>query len=211
MHINTVLFDLDGTLIDTNALIISSFEHTFQQYGLSFTKKEIMQFNGPPLHETFKKINPAHAEQMVETYRQHNLAHHDQYVKAFPHVIETVKVLHQNRIKMGIVSAKMREGVQKGLILTGLHSFFETVIAMDDVTYPKPHPEPVIKGMSKLDAVPASTIMVGDNYHDIEAGKNAGVSTAAVAWSEKGTDFLMEYNPTYVLNDMRDLLKIVGV
>ncbi|MGM8212579.1 pyrophosphatase PpaX [Virgibacillus sp. W0430] len=211
MHIDTVLFDLDGTLLDTNALIIASFEHTFQHYGLSFTKEEIMEFNGPPLIETFQKVYPERATAMIDTYREHNLKHHDRFVKAFPYVLETIDQLQKQNIKMAIVSAKMRHGVKKGLALTGLDRFFDTLITIDDVTHPKPHPEPVLKAMNRLNAVPESTIMVGDNYHDIEAGKNAGVKTAAVAWSEKGKDYLMEFKPTYMLEDMRDLLKIAGV
>ncbi|MGM8366065.1 pyrophosphatase PpaX [Virgibacillus sp. W0181] len=211
MSIDTVLFDLDGTLIDTNELIISSFEHTFEHYGLTFTKKEIMEFNGPPLIDTFQEINPDLAEAMIDTYREHNIKHHDNFVKVFPYVLETVEQLRQHQIKMGIVSAKMRQGVLKGLSLTGLEDYFETIVSMDDVTHPKPHPEPVLKAMSNLGATPETSIMVGDNYHDIESGKNAGVKTAGVAWSEKGKEFLLNYDPTYMLEDMRDLLKIVGV
>lgn len=112
---------------------------------------------------------------------------------------------------MGIVTAKMRESVNMGLEITGLDRYFETIVTIDDVTHPKPHPESVIKAMTALNGEPSTTLMVGDNYHDIQAGQNAGVRTAGVAWSLKGRDFLASYHPTYMLEDMRDLLEIVEV
>lgn len=211
MSIRTVLFDLDGTLIDTNELIITSFEHTFKHYNLTYTREEVMGFNGPPLIETFQKINPAKADLMMETYREHNLYNHDHFVKAFSNVLETIEKLRDNHIQLGIVTTKMSKSVNMGLSLTGLDKFFETVITLDDVVHPKPHPEPVMKAMKELNAKADATLMVGDNFHDIDSGRNAGVKTAGVAWSQKGKEHLLEYNPTYMLEDIRDLLKITGV
>ncbi|MCJ0932981.1 pyrophosphatase PpaX [Virgibacillus halodenitrificans] len=211
MNIVTILFDLDGTLIDTNELITASFEHTFKKHNLSFTKEEIMGFNGPPLLDTFHNIDPERADVLVKTYREHNLAEHDRYVKAFPYAVETIQKLKNSGKKVGIVSTKMAKSVHMGLTLTGLEPLFNTIITYDDVQHAKPHPEPVIKAMKELDADGASTLMVGDNYHDIVAGKNAGVQTAGVSWAHKGRDSLLAYKPTYMLEDMRDLLKITGV
>lgn len=211
MSIHTILFDLDGTLIDTNELIIASFDHTFKHYQLPYTREEIMQFNGPPLRDTFYHIDPERAESMIATYREHNLKHHDNYVTPFPHVAEVLEQLQAHNIRLGIVSAKMQKSVNMGLAVTGIERYFESVITWDDVDHPKPHPEPVMKAMEALEAEAASTLMVGDNYHDIESGKNAGVHTAGVAWAHKGKDFLQQYHPTYMLEDMYDLLKILGV
>ncbi|MBP2078936.1 pyrophosphatase PpaX [Oceanobacillus polygoni] len=211
MNIHTILFDLDGTLIDTNGLINASFLHTFEQYNLTFTPEEILEFNGPPLIETFRSIDPINADNMIVTYRKHNLAEHDNYVTAFPYVLETMEQLQKQNIQLGVVSTKMSKGVHMGLKLTGLDRFFETVITFDDVINPKPHPEPVLKAMEALGANASTTLMVGDNHHDIEAGKSAGVMTAGVAWSAKGKERLLTYEPTYMLEEMTDLLKIVGV
>lgn len=211
MSIRTVLFDLDGTILDSNELIIKSFEYTFKKYNFTFTEEELKEFNGPPLIDTFAKINPGYEEEMVKVYREHNHDIHEQYVKLFPNVIETIEELQKNDINMGIVTAKMRVAVDLGMELTGLDQYFETIIAVDDVTHSKPHPESVIKAMNELNGTAETTIMVGDNYHDILAGKNAGVKTAGVAWTHKGEEYLASYNPTYMLQDMKDLLEIVGV
>lgn len=211
MDTRTILFDLDGTLIDTNQLIVASFKHTFEHFKLDFTDEEIIEFNGPPLVETFKKIDPVRSDEMVATYRAHNYLYHDQYVTAFPNVLETLQVLKKNNIKMGIVTTKIRQGVEMGLKKTGLTGFFDSIVTLDKVTHAKPHPEPVLKAMEELGGESKSTIMVGDNSHDIESGHNAGVRTAAVSWSQKGRDRLLTYEPTYMLEDMSDLLQIVGV
>lgn len=211
MSIRTILFDLDGTLIDTNELIIASFTHTFNQYNLPFTREEIIEFNGPPLVDTFTTIDKERADEMIDVYREHNLKEHDHYVTAFPHVIEVLNTLKEKGFQLGIVTTKMNDSVHRGLSVAGIETHFDTIVTLDDVTHSKPHPEPVIKAMKQLDADSATTIMVGDNSHDIEAGHNAGVKTAAVAWSFKGKERLMKYHPTYMLEDMRDLLKIVGV
>lgn len=211
MSIKTVLFDFDGTLIDTNDLINKSFFHTFDQFGYSFTKEEILQFNGPPLQKTFTNINPQLAEEMIQTYREHNAKYHDEYVTLFPNVIETLDALQQSGFKLAIVSAKMRSGVEQGLEVTNIGSYFDTIVTIDDVANPKPHPESVHKALENLGAMPEQSIMVGDNYHDIKAGNQAGAKTAGVAWSLKGEAYLQQYNPTYMLADMSDLLKILGV
>ncbi|WP_188454110.1 pyrophosphatase PpaX [Virgibacillus oceani] len=211
MSIHTILFDLDGTLIDTNELIIASFEHTFNFYGKSFSREQAIEFIGPPLKDSFAIVDPTQTDAMIKTYREHNLKHHDDYVTAFPHVPDTIKQLKEANYKLGIVTTKMRGTVDMGLALTGLDRYFDTVITLDDVTHAKPHPEPIMMAMKELGAAANSTVMVGDNSHDIEAGQNAGVKTAACAWSLKGREKLQEYKPTYMLEDIRDLLKIVGV
>ncbi|HLR75442.1 MAG TPA: pyrophosphatase PpaX [Virgibacillus sp.] len=207
--IQTVLFDLDGTLIDTNELIKKSFRYTFEQYQLSFTDEEISKFNGPPLRETFKKYNPDQVDEMIETYREHNLLHHKDYVQLFPHVIETLEQLKGKQIKLGIVTSKMKDSALVGIELTGLTPFFETIVTWDDVVHAKPHPEPVLKALHALKGNAKSALMIGDNYHDIVSGQRAGVKTAGVAWSRKGEDFLKSYKPTYMLQDMRDVLTII--
>ncbi|GGB53921.1 pyrophosphatase PpaX [Virgibacillus dakarensis] len=211
MSIHTILFDLDGTLIDTNELIIASFEHTFHHYGKPFSREKAIEFIGPPLKESFQQIDPAQVNAMIATYREHNLQHHDEYVTAFPYVVETLTRLKKHGLQLGIVTTKMRHTVNKGLKLTAIDHFFETIITLDDVTHAKPHPEPIVKAMSNLSAQPETTLMVGDNSHDIEAGQNAGVATAAVAWSLRGKEELLAYNPTYMLDDIRDLLTIIEV
>ncbi|WP_339233954.1 pyrophosphatase PpaX [Oceanobacillus sp. FSL W7-1281] len=210
MSIRTILFDLDGTLINTNELIRASFEHTFKKFDMQFTSEEIKHLNGPPLNETFYEINPGLSEQMVAAYREYNMREHDDYVEAFPDVYETIKQLYEKGITLGIVSTKIKKTVMMGLDLTRLTDFFSVIITYDDVVNKKPDPEPVEKAMNLLNADPKTTLMVGDNFHDIVSGQRAGTQTAAVSWSEKTEAFLKSYHPTYYLDTMRDLLTVAG-
>ncbi|MGM0843848.1 MAG: pyrophosphatase PpaX [Bacillota bacterium] len=210
--ITTVLFDLDGTLINTNELIISSFLHTMNTYFPNQYKREdVLQFMGPPLEESFLKVNPDAAADMVKTYRTYNLEKHDSLVTEFEGVFETVQTLSQNGYKLAIVSTKVRDVVIKGLKLTNLDRFFDVIVTLDEVEKAKPDPEPVLKALEALDSTPEESIMVGDNHHDVLAGKNAGTLSAGVAWSAKGREYLDQYEPDVMLETMADLLDVVGL
>ncbi|MDA7025558.1 pyrophosphatase PpaX [Bacillus sp. CLL-7-23] len=212
MKINTVLFDLDGTLINTNELIIASFLHTLDHYHPGQYKREdVLNFIGPSLYETFSSINQEKVNEMIMMYREYNHKMHDQLVTEYDTVYETLEHLSYKGYKLGIVTTKLRDTVNMGLKWTGLDRFFETVVTLDDVKRAKPDPEPVLLALSKLDSLPEEAIMIGDNYHDILAGQNAGTKTAGVAWSIKGEKNLEKYHPDYMLVEMRDLLHVLEV
>lgn len=208
--IDTILFDLDGTLIDTNELIISSFLHTLNHYYPdSYQRQDVLPFMGPTLVETFTSIDRDRADEMVHMYRTFNKENHDVLVKEFSGVYETVRTLKESGFKLGIVTTKMLDVVEKGLRLTKLDEFFEVIVALDHVEKPKPDAEPVLKALSLLDSEPQEAIMIGDNHHDIIGGRNAGTVTAGVAWSSKGRDHLLQFDPDYMLETMPDLLTIL--
>lgn len=212
MKLTTILFDLDGTLINTNDLIIESFLHTLNHYYPGkYEKEDVLPFMGPTLTETFSSMDPEKTEEMITVYRKFNHEQHDLLVKEFDTVYETVRTLKENGFKLGIVTTKILDTTRMGLDLTNLGQFFEVVVTMDDVTHAKPDPEPVLLALEKLGSLPEESIMIGDNHHDIDAGKNAGTLTAGVAWSAKGAEHLMGYKPDYMLNRMSDLLEIAGV
>ncbi|GAY77295.1 pyrophosphatase PpaX [Sporolactobacillus inulinus] len=208
--IKTVLFDLDGTLIDTNHLILTSFQYTLDKYFPGqYKRQDLIPFIGESLETSFHSVSPQLTQQMIEVYRDHNSRFHDQLVKAFPHVRKTLTALKDEGCRLGVVSTKKRDMVERGLNYTKLAPFFETVVTSDDVTHLKPDPEPVERAMDALAAQTDSTIMVGDSPGDILAGKNAQIKTAAVGWSLKGTTMLENLKPDYLLHQMDDLISIV--
>ncbi|MGG3737374.1 pyrophosphatase PpaX [Aeribacillus pallidus] len=211
-RITTLLFDLDGTLIDTNELIISSFIHTLNHYYPDQYKREdVLPFMGPPLADTFMKIDSERVDEMIERYRKYNLENHDLLVKEFDGVYETIQALHEQGYKMAIVSTKIRDTVIKGLRLTKLDKFFDVVVGLDDVKHAKPDPEPLQKALQQLSSTPDEALMIGDNSHDILGGKNAGTKTAGVAWSAKGKEYLAQFEPDYILEHIQDLFDILQV
>jgi pyrophosphatase PpaX len=210
-NITTILFDLDGTLIDTNELIISTYLHTLEKYYPGKYKREdVLPFLGPTLHEVFGAMDSERVEEMVLEYRTYNLANHDALVKEFVGVMETIETLKKKGYKLAIVTTKREDVAFKGLRLMKLDHFFDVMIAYDHVKKVKPDPEPIFLALEKLDSVPEETLMVGDNFHDVLAGKNAGTKTAGVAWTIKGRDYLAKYEPDYMLENMTDLLTILG-
>ncbi|MEH7125045.1 pyrophosphatase PpaX [Bacillus sp. JJ1532] len=211
-QVNTILFDLDGTLIDTNELIISSFLHVLGSYYPDRYKREdVLPFMGPTLRETFESVNPEKVEEMIEAYKDFNITNHDLLVKEFPGVFETIRTLKEAGYKIGIVTTKGMITVKMGLALTKLDQFFDVVVALDHVQNPKPDPEPILKALEQLQANPEEAMMVGDNSHDILGGKNAGTQTVGVAWSLKGKQFLEGFDPDYLIDHMEDLLDILKV
>lgn len=213
MKYQTVLFDLDGTLLDTTSLIIASFMHTLEKYCPNqYGEKDVLACMGEPLRDQMKRFGgDEQADAMVSTYREHNIAHHDDYVKAFPGVTQTLDRLFREGIKMGVVSNKQRVTVEMGLELCSLQKYMSTVVCFGDAPKPKPDPGLIQLAMGELQADATSTLMVGDSRFDLLAAKAAGVSAAGVAWSHQGAEGLRPYHPDYMLHQMEDLYNIVGL
>ncbi|HLR10251.1 MAG TPA: pyrophosphatase PpaX [Sporosarcina sp.] len=208
--ITTLLFDFDGTLLDTNELIIQTFEHVLNtHFPGQYDREQILPFLGPTLTDTFGKIDEENAEQLIAEYRQWNYDNHDRLAVEFDGVSKTLRQLKELGYKLAIVSTKRNEMVHKGIALLEAGNIFDTVIGLDDVQHAKPNPEPIYLALQRLNASKEEAIMIGDNYHDIVGGQNAGVKTAGVAWTIKGEDFLQKYQPDYMLQHISDLLPIV--
>jgi pyrophosphatase PpaX len=206
-----LLFDLDGTLINTNELILASFMHTLNLHCPGkYTKQDVLAIMGEPLYDQMSRFDPDQAEEMVKTYHVFNEEKHDELVLEFPHVRETLIELDRAGVPMGVVSNKRRLVVEMGLKRFDLGKFMKTVVCIGDTEKAKPEPDMIFLALEHLGGTPDQAIMVGDSRYDIMAAKRAGVASAAVAWSLHA-DELKKYEPDYYLEDMRDLLKIVGV
>lgn len=209
--IKALLFDFDGTLLDTNELILQTFMAILdEKFPGQFTKEDCVRFIGPSLKQTFDELTPFESDEMVAKYRAWNELHHDELVQEYPGVVEGLKKLHAAGIRLVIVSTKVHKNVLRGLDVLGVRDLFEFVIGSDDVEHVKPHPEPIEKALSLLGVDKDEVMMIGDNSHDIEGGKNAGVKTVGVAWSLRGAEFLKSFNPDYIIEDVSDLLSIVS-
>ncbi len=204
-----LLFDFDGTLLDTNELIIESYLHILgDKFPGKYDRDSVIPFLGPSLQETCEAIDPTQTDSLILSYREWNLEHHDQMVAPFDGVVETLHKLKNDGYKLAIVSTKRREMIERGLQLMGCQSLFDTIVGLEDVSRTKPDPEPILLALEHLNVSKEDALMIGDNFHDIVGGQNAGVDTAGVAWSIKGEDFLSTYNPTYMLHHINDLLSI---
>lgn len=212
MNYKALLFDFDGTLLDTNNLIIKTFEHVIEpKFPGKYSKEDLQSFIGPSLLDTFTKVDPINYQTLIDEYLVWNREHHDALVEEFDDVVEVLTELKNAGIRLAVVSTKRHAALMRGLNLLGIATLFETIIGNEDVENTKPHPEPVLLALDRLNLEKKDVIMIGDNYHDIEGGQNAGVHTAGVAWSLKGEEFLNKLHPTYMLHSMKDLYTITGV
>ncbi|WP_409366837.1 pyrophosphatase PpaX [Lysinibacillus sp. 38-6] len=210
MAVKALLFDFDGTLLNTNDLIIQSFMHVLEErFPGQYSPKDCLKFMGPSLKQTFSELTPGEEEEMMAKYRTWNEPHHDELVTEFPDVVSTLEKLKSMGIKLAIVSTKRNSMIERGLNILGASDLFDVIVGTDDVQHVKPDPEPVLLALSRLGAAKEEAIMIGDNSHDIEAGHNAGVRAAGVAWSLKGEQYLQQFKPEYMLHHMKDVLDIV--
>jgi pyrophosphatase PpaX len=210
--IQTVLFDLDGTLIDSIRLILDSYHHTLAAHGVPpRTDEDWLQGVGTPLSVQFAEWRDdlGKLEAMVATYRAYNLAHHDRMVTVYPGVVAAVEAIRAAGRRTGLVTSKNRQGALRGLTLVRLEATMDVLVCADEVTNPKPHPEPVEKAVALLDADPATTVYVGDSIHDMVSGRAAGVRTAAALWGPFGREHLELATPDYWLETPADLLTLL--
>jgi pyrophosphatase PpaX len=209
--LSTFLFDLDGTLIDSVELILRSYRHTLRIHrGLEPPDDEWMAGLGTPLWVQFRRWTADEAEirAMVETYRDYNLSHHDELVRAYDGVVEQVRALRAAGKTLGLVTSKLRGGALRGLRLVGIEDQFTVVVGSDEVTHPKPHPEPVLTALERLGRPPEGTVFIGDSRHDLESGRAAGVKTAAVLWGPFDRAHLQDLEPDYWLERPEDLAEL---
>jgi pyrophosphatase PpaX len=211
-RLQTALFDLDGTLIDSIRLILDSYHHTLTQHNLpARTDEDWLRGVGTPLAVQFSEWlkSPEVLEALIATYREYNLKHHDSMVTVYPGVLEAVREIKAAGVQTGLVTSKNRMGALRGLKLVGLEALMDVLVCADEVTNPKPHPEPVEKAVALLGADPASTVYVGDSIHDMHSGRAAGVKTAAALWGPFGRDHLESASPDYWLEVPGDLVALV--
>lgn len=211
MKYNTFLFDLDGTILDTNELILETFQYTLDLFFPGkYRREDLLPHMGKPLLEQMLFYGGAdRAEEMVQVYREYNLKMHDALVREFPHVSETLEMLYGLGAKLGVVTTKGRITALKGLRYFGLEGLFSSIVTMEDVRRHKPHPDPVLAAMVQIGAEKEKTLMVGDSTFDLDAAHAAGVDAAAVAWSLKPLEELKESRPEYILYDIRQLLPLL--
>ena len=208
-----MLFDLDGTIIDSIALILASYRHTLTAHGFAqIADADWMRGVGTPLRVQLTPWarSPEHLAELALTYREHNLAHHDQMITAYPGVVELVRQIQRRGLATGVVTSKNREGTRRGLALVGLDETFDVLVCADDVVQPKPHPEPVLKAVAQLGADPATTLFVGDSIHDLHSGRAAGVLTGAVLWGPFTRADLASAEPDFWFSDVAEMEKLVA-
>ena len=208
-----ILFDNDGTLVDTHELILASMRHSTRTVlGRVIPDEELVRKVGQPLAVQMADFTPDAAEQeeLLRVYREHNLALHDQVVRAFPGAEETLASLAAQGMKLGVVTSKMHELAWRGLSICGLAPYLSCCIGADDCERFKPDGEPVALGARALGLAPRECLYVGDSPYDIQAGRAAGCTTVAVTWGSFAPEVLAAERPDFTCDTFDSLQSLVG-
>jgi len=208
-----VLFDLDGTLIDSIELILKSAQHAFRdREGGVPSDAEWLTGVGIPLATMFKRYarDDAEVDALIAKYREYQLANHDRLVSCYDTVVETVDALRAARHPLGIVTSKTGWLAQRGIDNVGLGSHFDVIVGCDMCERHKPDPQPVHIALERLSYEPREALFVGDSIYDMEAGNAAGVTTVAALWGPFTREDLVASRPGYFLERISDLPRLLA-
>ena len=211
MRYPTVLFDLDGTLIDSGEIILSSFRHATRTVLAREIPDEVLaaSVGGSNIYEQMRAFDEDRADELVRVYREHNEPLHDDLV-AFEGIECILERFKDEGRQLGIVTAKRRKTVDLAFAILPLERFFDAVVTAEQTAHHKPHPEPVLTALERLGSTPEETAFVGDSPFDMGAGKAAGVFTVAVAWGKiHPVERLRETGADAVVHSPEQLLDVL--
>lgn len=213
MKVSSLIFDLDGTLIDSSQDLTSSVNHTLAQLGLpKKSKKEVESFIGDGMKTLLIRATGTKDESVIdkaiEIFRPHYCEHCAEETKLYPGVKVVLDFFKGKKI--AVVSNKPLEMCRKILARLKIQSYFSAVLGAESTENKKPHPEPLLKSLELMRVRPAETMMIGDGDTDIDAGKSAGVLTCAVTYGFKDKRLLESRHPDFIIDRPEDLINLVA-
>ena len=206
---SAILFDLDGTLVDSIELIVAAAMNAFaSRPGPSPSEAQIRNTIGRPLPTTFGPwlVDDNDLPYLIGKYREYQLEHHDRLTNAYEGIVDAVTALHRIGHPMAIVTSKVGFMAERALAHTGLAAYMRCIIASDSTTKHKPDPEPVLVALERLEATAAEAIFVGDSPYDMQAARAAGVHALGVAWGAFTSESLYSAGAEMVIDRPAALL-----
>jgi len=205
-----LLFDLDGTLVDSADLILESYRHTMRTHFGEVPPDSVwLQTLGTPLRHAFRRFvdTPEEVQRLTDTYLEFNLAKHEELIRPFDGVREALESLLARGTRLGIVTSKAAAGTALSLAACALpEAWFEVIVTSDEPIPHKPDPAPVRFALERLGAAPGTAAYIGDSVWDMRAGRAAGVATVAVLWGPFSEDELVVELPDAMIDRPSDLL-----
>ena len=209
-NLRTLLFDLDGTLVDSADLILESWRHTMRVHLSEVPSDDVwLKMFGQPLRAQFRLFvdSAEEVQAMIDTYVEYNLREHERLIRSFPDVVDTLVSLRARGVKLGIVTSKAKRGTFRSLAACGLQpEWFGVIVTSDEPVPHKPDPAPVRLALERLRAPPTEAAYVGDSIWDIRSGREAGVTTIAALWGPFSERELAVERPHVMLDSITDLL-----
>src|SRR5260221_8764459 len=212
MRFAVVLFDLDGTLIDSGPIILASMKHAARAVlGIEVDDVKVRAaIGGPGLVAQMQELDPNRVEELVDAYRAHNEPLHDE-LEAFDRMLDVLPRLRERGQRLGIVTAKRRATVELAFErFPALRDLAEVLIGSDDTEQHKPDPDPLLAALAQLGAQPHEAAYVGDSPFDVRAAKAGGLFAVAVGWGGIHSDdaLLAEY-PDVLVHEPEELLDVL--
>ncbi|MEA3422943.1 MAG: HAD-IIIA family hydrolase [Bacillota bacterium] len=208
--IRGIIFDMDGTLIDTNDLVMDCIKKTVYKYmGYIPEKDSFNEIIGKPLDVQMSFFSEKYAVEMIDYYRKIYLERRDEDTKIFTGIIELLKALDESEIKMAIVSNKGSRGIEHGLEMFKMKNFFELILSVADVENKKPHPEAINKVLKIWNMKKEEVLFVGDSHNDILAANNAGVKSVLVGWSILPIEQFENLKIDYIIDEPMEIITII--
>ncbi|HXV18311.1 MAG TPA: HAD-IA family hydrolase [Gemmatimonadaceae bacterium] len=206
-----VLFDLDGTLIDSIGLLLKCVHHTFEGRAHAPSDAEWVAGIGTPLSAQLAAYasSDEEVEKLTLRYRTFQREQHDELTNAFPGVVETLLELERRGNPMGVVTSKSNEMMHRGLAWVGIDKLMRTTIGMDSCEIHKPEPFPVLLALQELGYSPEEAVFVGDSPHDILSGNAAGVTSIAAMWGPFSREQLEPARPNIYLERIENLIPVL--
>lgn len=213
--IKLVIFDFDGTIGDTQSLIVRTMQQTLREVGLPlFSSEQCASTIGLPLKECFTHLmdmDDKTATLCEQTYRKIFFENNKQAkISPFPHVIDTLKVLHEKGLILTIASSRGHESLDEFVREMDLKTYISMVLGADDVEKAKPEPELVQKTLNAFHITPEETLVVGDMIYDILMGKNAGTKTCGVTYGNGKKSELSSAGADFIIDDFADILNLLS-
>jgi pyrophosphatase PpaX len=207
-----LLFDLDGTLIDSIGLLLDCMDSAFAGRSKRPTRAEWTAGIGTPLRTQLAEWadSPEDINSLVEGYRTYQDAHLERLTSLFPDVAETLAWATAQGHATALVTSKGRVMTDRSLRHVGLHDAFDAIVTYEETTRHKPMPDPVWLALERLGLPADRALFVGDSPHDMGAGRAAQVRTAAALWGPFSRAELADANPTYWLERMGELPAVLS-
>lgn len=205
-----IVFDFDGTLIDSNYLIDKTIRATAKEVlNKDIDQATINSVWGKVLTEQMADLDHERVEELSSFYSQYYREHRDEHTTIFDGIIDMLDELHALGCEMAIVTNKGTSGLEHGLELFDMKDYFKMALSKTDVVMKKPHPEGLLKVMAYFNAPKEEVLFVGDSIHDIECGKNADVDTILVEWTVMDLEVLKAEEPTYIVDSPEAIVNII--
>lgn len=206
----TVLFDMDGTVLNSDPMIVEAMNLLYDKYrnGVRTPESEIAYFSGPPIRETLKKEFP-HMDNnfMFDEFHKESYKLYKTHTFAYEHSKEVLLKLKQDGFQLGVVTNKMHVLTEYALECIGLSNIFDVIIGYDDVSKGKPDKEGMLKAISFFNSRPEDTVYIGDNKSDYDSANNANVDCILVGWGPRVLP--IDLKPKYIINSYLDLLEVL--